>query len=268
MSDLPPPTRLVPVREQTLVRSAEHILPGVARDVAKKFPRFVSKHGLLSATDLVSIGQEALYSAAHSFRDEFSHDFADFARRRVRGAMLDALDDLRYEQRIGRAALIASDNYCAYHRDNTYNVLEHGYPEEATRRLRIFANGLLAATFAAAVEEAARSGGEAEFAERQEYEVALRALKSALGRLAEPDHKLLVLVYCDLHDLKTASLKLGLPYIRVRRRHDAALSQLKAHLVAQGVARAPPTVGSVDLGDVTGFTRPVPENDQQPKPRH
>jgi RNA polymerase sigma factor (sigma-70 family) len=181
--------------------------------------------------------------------------------------MLNALHELVYAERIDRAALLASDTYCAFHRDDTYNVLDHGYPEEATRRFRAFANGLLAATFAAAVEEAKRSGGEAELAERQEYELAIRALHAALARLVERDQKLLLVVYCDLNDLKAASLKLGISYSTVRRRHDKALGKLRDYLVAQGVARAPPLVGSPELGGMMDLGKPVPQNDQGPRPK-
>jgi hypothetical protein len=139
--------------------------------------------------------------------------------------MLDAMDGLLFEQRINRAAARAADNHCAYHNGDDYNVMKHD-ETEARRRYRAFANGVLAATISAALEEARRGLDEAEANERREYEHALLELRVALGRLSTGDQEILALTCRDRMTLKAAAGALGIPYGTARARYARALRLL------------------------------------------
>ena len=129
---------------------------------------------------------------------------------------------------------------------------------EAQRRYRAFTNGLFAATFAAATEQAAQHLDEAEEDVRREYLNALDALRRAMSCFTEPDRRLLALVYRGPPDddpearndrglaLKDASERLGIPYGTARARHARVLKVLHELLLAQGIKRAPrPLVGAL-----------------------
>jgi RNA polymerase sigma factor (sigma-70 family) len=204
----------------------------------------------------MSVGQVALYRAARAFRDDYNSDFASFARHRVRGAMLESLDGLFFEERVKLAAARAEENYCGHHRDKEYNVMKHD-EVEARRRYRAFASGLLAATFTAALEEAVQRLDTAELAQRIEYEQAVAHLRAALAKLTEADRRMFALMYRDLLDLKAASEALGIPYGTARARHARALRLLHDFLVEQGVARAPRPLVVPDAGALFA----APQND-------
>jgi RNA polymerase sigma factor FliA len=245
--------------EHLLVRNAGRVVVRCAHELARKFPRIIREDGLMSLGDLAALGQGALYRAARVFDEKENPEFEAYARYYVRGAMLDAIDDLLFEERVKRAAARAQDNHCAHHNGDDYNVMKHD-EHEARRRYRAFANGVLAATFSAAVEEAQRGLDEAEATERREYEQALFALRAALGRLSQVDQQMLALVCRDLMTLKAAAGALAIPYGTARARHARALKLLHDLLVEQGVTRVPqPLV--VARGGVFGPHLPPPEND-------
>ncbi len=156
----------------------------------------------------------------------------------MRGALLNAIDALLFEERIQWAAARAEDNYLAYHVGDDYNVMKHD-TAEAQRRFRAFANGQIEAAFVAALEEAERSLDLAELAERREYEHAIATLREALARFTEADQKLLTLAYSDLMNLKEAARALGMPYGTARAHHTRALKLLHTFLVDAGITRAP-----------------------------
>ncbi len=216
-----------------------------AKQLAKKFPRIVNDHGLMTIDDLCGIGQTALYRAARAYNKNENPEFAAFARYYVRGAMLNALDALLFEERVQWAAHRAEDNYLGYHAGDDYNVMKHD-DAEARRRYRAFANGEVAA-----LEEAQRHLDLAELDERREYEHAITALRAALTRLSEADQKLLALAYSELINLKEAAKALGIPYGTARAHHTRALKILHLLLVDAGITRVPqplvvPDVAALD----------------------
>ncbi|MFT3770155.1 MAG: sigma-70 family RNA polymerase sigma factor [Minicystis sp.] len=214
------------------MREGLHVVDRAAKRVAARFRRFVDPN------DLLAVGTIELYKAARDFRPEYNHAFADYAFRRVRCAMIKAVGEELYQERVRRAVDIATDQFWAYLTDREYDASKHD-DEEARRRFRAIANGMLAAAFMAGVEEAQRSTPESESAERQEYEAAIHALRAALQKLSDADHRLLVLLYRDLKDLKEASATLDIPYSTIKRRHAAALERLREQLRAQGIVEAP-----------------------------
>ena len=107
----------------------------------------------MELSDLTALGHVALYRAAHHHDVNINPEFRTYAFFYVRGAMLNAVDDLLFEERIKRAAAMTMDRFCAFHNGDDYDVMKHD-AAEARRRYRAFANGVLAATFAAATEEA------------------------------------------------------------------------------------------------------------------
>ena len=140
--------------EQTRVRYALHVVERAASQIARRFP------GRARARELYAIGTFALYRAARDFRDELSHDFADYAYRRVRWAMLDELRALSKHERRARAAWKGGDLFLATYRDDDFNIFKHDTDEEVSRRLQSCVDDLLAATFAAMVEESQRIDAE------------------------------------------------------------------------------------------------------------
>jgi RNA polymerase sigma factor (sigma-70 family) len=244
--------------EQLLVRNAGQVVVRCAHQLARKFPRLIREDGLMSVGDLVAVGQDALYRAARVFDEKENPEFEAFARYSVRGAMLDAIDDLLFEERVKRAAAKAEDNHCAHHNGDDYNVMKHD-ENEARRRYRAFANGVLAASFSAALAEAQRGHDEAELSERREYEQALVALQAALGRLSQVDREMLTLMCRDLMTLKAAANALGVPYGTARARYARALKLLHDFLVEQGFTRAPQPL--VVTGSVFEARAPEPQND-------
>lgn len=255
----PAPPPMPTVREHLLVRQAGHLLEPIARRLAKRYSRFVHESGLMTVEDLISIGQEGLFEAARAYDPRQRQEFAPLARTIARFRMLDALHDLLFHERLDRAAAKAEDNYAAFYADNDYDVMKHD-EEEAKRRYRAFARHLLAATFAASLEEAKRSLDALEGDLRGELAHAVKILNAAVGHLAAPDRDLLALVYRDHVLLKDAAARLGIPYGTVRARHARVLKVLHELLMAEGIRFAPRPLVAPDAGDVFG-TGATPEND-------
>jgi RNA polymerase sigma factor (sigma-70 family) len=238
MSAAPAPPGGAPsVREQTRVKYALHVVERAASQLARRFP------GRIKARELYAIGTFALYRAAREFRDEHSHDFADYAYRRVRCAMLDELRLETKQERRRRAAYKGADLFLATYRDDEFNVFLHDDDAEVGRRLQECADDLLAATFAAMVEEAQRADAEDPVDASEEHRRAHEALAGALRVLTEEQREILALVYREQKTLDEAAAALGLTYITTRRRHAGALAALREELRRLGVDRAPPTVG-------------------------
>lgn len=250
--------------ERVLVGEAGDVVVRRAMRIARKFPRVVHKNGLMTMGDLVGIGHQALYRAARAYREGVNPNFPAFALYYVHGAMLDALDDLVFEERVKRAAAKAKDNHCAYQGGDDYDVMKHD-GDEARRRYRAFANGVLAATFAAAIEEAEKRLDLAELLERRDYERALVTMRAALARLEEKDRQLLALLYKDLMTLVDAGEALGIPYGTVRAHHSRALKVMHDLLADQGIARAPRPLMVPHIGDLLEARAPPPQNDTDPR---
>lgn len=249
--------------ERMLVREAGDVVVRRAKRVARKFPRVVHDNGLLTLGDLVGIGHQALYRAARAYREGVNPSFPAFAAFYLHGAMIDALDDLLFEERVKQAAAKATDNHCAYQSGDDYNVMKHD-GDEARRRYRAFANGVLAATFAAGLEEAEKRLDIAELIERRDYERALVTMRAALARLAAKDRQLLALLYKDLMTLVDAGAALGIPYGTVRGHHARALKVLHQLLADEGIARAPQPLVVPHTGDLLEVSAPPPQNDTDP----
>ena len=222
-------------REQTLVKYGLFVVERAASKLARRFP------GRVRARELYAVGTFALYRAARDFRDEHNHDFADYAYRRVRGAMLDELRLVSRQERRLRAAVKGGDLFLSTYRDDEYDMLVHD-DEDAARRLQEGVDSLLAATFAAMVEETQRIDDEDPLEAEEEYRRAQEALAIALRAVTDEQRAVLALVYRDQSTLDEAARVLGLTYITIRRRHADALERLRAELGKLGVDRAPPIV--------------------------
>jgi RNA polymerase sigma factor (sigma-70 family) len=245
--------------EHALVREAWNVVEPCAARVAKKFRRFVRADGMMTLEDLVSIGWEALVHAARAYEEKYNREFACFGRHIVRFRMLDAVGNLIFHGRLNRAASMAQDNFCAHQDGDDYNVMKHD-GQEARRRYRAFASGLFAATFMAAMEEAAQCLDEAESDDRREFEQALEILRGALACFDEKDRQVLALVYRDLVLLKDVSEQLGVPYSTVRARHTRVLKVLHELLAEKGITHTPRPLVVPDAGDLFPGA-PRPQND-------
>jgi RNA polymerase sigma factor (sigma-70 family) len=235
--------------EHALVREAWDVVEPCAARVAKKFRRFVRADGMMTPEDLVSIGWEALVQAARAYDEKYNREFVCFGRHIVRFRMLDAVGDLIFHGRLNRAASMAEDNYCAHQGGDDYNVMKHD-GQEAKRRYRAFANGLFAATFMAAMEEAVQCLDESEGDDRREFEQSLEILRATLACFDEKDRQILALVYRDLVLLKDVSEQLGVPYSTVRARHTRVLKVLHELLTERGITHAPRPLVVPDAGDL------------------
>lgn len=237
MSAVPtPPDSQPSALERTRVKHALHVVEREATKLELRFP------GRADARALYAVGTFALYRAARRFRDELSRDFVDYARRCVRGAMLDSLRLEKKEERRKRAAVKGADLYLATYRDDELNIFLHDEDTEVGRRFQECADDLLAATFAAMAEEMRRSDEEDPVADEEESRRALTALASAMDALTVEQREILTLVYRRQKTLDDAAQALELTYITTRRRHAEALARLREELEKLGVDRAPPIV--------------------------
>jgi RNA polymerase sigma factor (sigma-70 family) len=244
-SAAPPPSP----REQQLVREALHVVDACAAEIARRWPRFVQR-----PEELRSVGTFALYHAARRFRDDMNHSFADYARRRVRGAMLDALRlDARHD-RVERAAMMAADRFAAEHVLEGFDALTHD-ENDARDKLGDFASQLFGAMFAAGVDEVLRGGAEENVALRAEYAHAIASLSRALRAIDEREAQIVVAVYSRGKTLEEASHDFGIAYSTARARHARALARLHTFLTHLGVTRAPP------IADLPGAGSALPAND-------
>jgi RNA polymerase sigma factor (sigma-70 family) len=247
------------IREHTLVRHALHVVKRAAKRVARLFRRFVEPE------ELLAVGTIELCAAARQFDAAYSHNFADYAYRRVRCAMVKSVAQDMFQERVGRAVEIATDQFWAYLTDREFDVLKHD-EDEARRRLRAIANGMLGAAFMSGVEEAQRITPGEEVPEQEEYALAMSALRGALTKVATRDHPILAALYRDLMSTAEAVEALGIPLSSFKRRHAAALAQLHKALVEQGVPQAPRPRVVLDPGCVLGLPQKKPGNDGEPPP--
>jgi RNA polymerase sigma factor (sigma-70 family) len=230
---------------QTLVKYALPVVARAADDTTRRYP------GRGKPQELYAVGTFALYRIAGEFRGEMSHDFADLAYRRVRDGMRDALKLERKQDRRRRAAEKGGDLFLAFLRDDEYNVLWHD-DADAARRLDDAADALLAATFAAVIEQEVALQAEDPAAEEEEYRGAIEALGTAVQALPEEQAQTLKLVYRDGKTVAEVGRALGLSYRTVQRRHADALMTLRDELGKLGVNRAPPSLDLNDAGEGLG----------------
>lgn len=219
--------------EQQRVREALHVVHECARQIAPRWSRFVA-----DPRELIAIGTFALYRAAHAYHAEVKNEFEHFARGRVRSAMLDHLRAEAFHDRLQRAVENAADRHLSEYHDDELNVLIH-HEEHAEARISPFLKRVLAATFAAGIDEAIRYDGEDAVAVREEYARAIDALREALRRLERDEIDVILLVYSKRMTLDEASRELGIGYNTARRRHVRALDRLHKFLDVLGVERAP-----------------------------
>lgn len=229
-------------RQQQLVREALHVVERCAKDLAARWSRFIQR-----PEELHAIGTLELYRVAHDFRDEMNPDFIDLARRRVYGAMLDTLRIENRHDRLRRALELANDRHLAEYDDTELNVLVH-HEEEAEKRTEPFLQRVLAAVFAAGIDEVLKHKGEDAAAVREEYASAIASLRKVLPKLPRDEAQVILLVYSSGKTIDVASTILGITYISARRRHERGLDRLHVLLMAFGVTRAPPSMDVPGVG--------------------
>jgi RNA polymerase sigma factor (sigma-70 family) len=237
---------------QERVREAIHVVQEEARRVQRRWSRFVGR-----PEELYALGTMALYRAAALYEPEKNPEFVDYARRRVRGAMLDSLRIEGMQERIKRAAEAAADRFLAEFAETEFTPLRHAEPE-ARERSTAFARAVLAATFAGGVDEVMRGQGEEGAALRNEYATAIRALQLSLRRLERGDVQVILLVYSGGKTLEEAAEILAIGYNTARRWHARALARLHQEMEIRGVTGAPPPM---DLQEVPAANDPgAPES--------
>lgn len=234
---------------QLLVRTGMLVVERAAKHVARRFRRFVDP------SDLRAVGTIEMLKAVQQFDPSFGVPFADYAFFRVRCAMIKAVGAELYQERIRRAVEMASDQYWAYVENHEFDATKHD-ENEARRRFRAIANGMLATTFLAGVEEAQKPTPESEAAEQEEYAIAIGALRAGLSELSDEDHRVLVTIYRETKSMQDVSKDLAIPYGTLKRRHGASIVRLRDRLRSEGVSRAPEARTVAGAGSVVDFRRP------------
>jgi RNA polymerase sigma factor (sigma-70 family) len=243
-------------RQHALIREALPQVERAAKHVARK------AKGLVKIDDLIGVGKIELLRSAREFRDDHAHTFAVYAYNRICGKMMRDVEATAYQERIKRAMRVRHAYDRAFLRTD-FDPRKHD-DREARRKYRTIANGLLAATFAAAVEEAQKIASEQEAGEREEYETAINALRQAMSKLSAEQLDLLLLIFRDLKTLNETGAALQLTFPQVRYQLGKALERLREELIALGVRRAPRPIVAPDMGP--GFGEGGPANDGAPSP--
>jgi RNA polymerase sigma factor for flagellar operon FliA len=243
-------------RQHALIRDALPQVERAAKHVARK------SKGLVKIEDLIGVGKIELMRSAREYREDHAHTFAVYAYNRICGKMMREVEATAYQERIKRAMRTRHAYDRAFLRTD-FDPRKHD-EHEARRKYRTIANGLLAATFAAGLEEAQKIASEQEVADREEYETAIKALRQAMSKLSSEQLDLLLLIFRDLKTLNETGAALQLTFPQVRYQLGKALERLREELVALGVRRAPRPIVAPDLGP--GFGEDGPANDGDPSP--
>ncbi|MBI4917954.1 MAG: sigma-70 family RNA polymerase sigma factor [Acidobacteria bacterium] len=228
-----------PLSQSRRALVAEHVklVEPMARAVGARYPR-------ATLDDLRSAGLEGLTEAGLSFDPSLGRTFAEYARYRIKGAMLDAV---RAASSHGHRVLVAMQKagyFRASEEPRRGNPLADG---EAEHRARLDeAEGVLfASMFAALAGAVARLPGEAGVLAKKEHGVALAAAREAVATLAEEEQAIVRHYYLADRDttFEEVGRALGLSYKQVKTRHREVLVKLGRRLRRQGVHDAPPLEG-------------------------
>lgn len=234
-------TRTVPADRDRLVMEHVGLVKAMAHRLAQRLPSQVEM------TDLISVGVLGLIDAAGRYRPSMGVPFDAFARRRVQGAMLDALRDLDWAPRSLRR--LRRDL------DSTIARLRHSLRREPTEDEIAEAMSMTPAEYERALEQlrtldlgAVRQldatsedgspllelcidpdqGPEAQL-ERTELN---RHLADALKELPARERQILALYYEEELTMAEIGQVIGVCESRVSQLRSLALSRLRASLRA------------------------------------
>jgi RNA polymerase sigma factor for flagellar operon FliA len=186
--------------------------------------------------DLVSFGREGLLRASRTYDEAHGVPFRRWANLRIRGAMVDGVRKWgalpRRIYRELRAIESADTLQEVYDAEDAANAAPS--PEAADTRLSSYLAGL-ATAIATGQIFASNEGGETPTPEPSPEEAVARAellarAKTAIGRLAEPERKLVELHYFGDQTIDEAAASLGLSKSWGSRLHARAIESLAREL--------------------------------------
>ncbi len=214
------------------------------------------KHDRLD--DFRSIGKLALYEQVTRY-DPARGKFADFARRRVRGAILNTVKAETRAERIEIAMAIAVANRMAdYHDDYKFWELDEA---KAEVHLDKFCETAAVVMFVAGAEQARREAEEDPVEGREEHERAFAVLKELVRALRPEEQELLSLLFVCGFDQHEAAQRLGVHKDTVWARSKRLLVKLQHEMRMQQIREAPCPRNDVPIPQF------LPDDPRRPK-RH
>lgn len=223
------PTALPPLspRQSQIVAELQPLLRPIARQTARMFPG-------RPVDDFVGAGTDAAMGIAIRFDPDRGVPLGVFARKRLRGAMVDfALQErrnsLRSFKRLARTALAADA-------DDDPRSIELDGPEPrviSVHALKGRAAALITATFGQP-----RDNAEDLYISKEAHAIGLAALGRALTALSEEERSLVHAFYRDGLTIDGAVARLNRNRSAVRRLHKHVIEKLAELLRREGVERA------------------------------
>jgi len=210
--------------QQALVESARDLVKAVARSIQARYG-----NALLPKGELRAAGNIGLVEAAQSFDETLGVPFEAFARRRVSGAMLNAIARELPHLRSRVAATEALEDFLEAPHDVGDPLRDTD--EDCRVRLEAYTDGAAASLFAGFSFQVAR-GGEEQIIAREAAALATRALEDAVKTLSERDQTLVRLRYRDGRDFKDIAKEMGMSYTTLRRYHADVMKRLAKRLSA------------------------------------
>jgi RNA polymerase sigma factor (sigma-70 family) len=189
--------------------------------------------------ELSALGFKVLVERARSFGPSHGVRFSTYVYPYIRGAMIDALRQEKRETSVRRSIALEVRRFGATNEEEFDGLFD---PDDKTvTELETYAQRLAAATFAAVTAEVVRSQTEEGRIERGSHAAAVRAVRTAVGKMSEVDRRIYELYYCaePKKTLEEVGKELGVSVITARRYHQAFQDRLRAMLSERGIDEMP-----------------------------
>ena len=249
----PPPASDVPtaaVRPETLAEDHLYLVTHIVRQLSGRYPRHVDRR------ELHSVGFLGLVEAARNYDPDSGVPFTAFARRRIRGALLDAArsrDWMSRGQRQHAHQLATAEDELRgrLRRDPTSSELatELGWEPRHVEQLR----GALHQGETDVIEVGAEPADPAATGRPDaalEHRELLGTMRAALAYLPEPQRSVLHRHYLQNEPLKDIADDLGVTGARVSQLRSEALAAVRAYFQEQyGGTSGPTPAGGVRARD-------------------
>lgn len=214
--------------QREMVAKHRALVERVALDVNRLYP------GLVELDELRSLGHEGLVQAARRYDSSYGVPFPQFAKGRVRGAMLDGI---RGESRQRRDALALDRAVSAHvaHRRVDFDPLHHD-ETDAARGLGEVVDELAMQVVMALAAEAEREAPEETLVARETTTRRQQAIVEIRAELSAEQQRLLELLYDQGATHPAAAAALGISVATLFRKQKALLQRMAALMAAKGLA--------------------------------
>jgi RNA polymerase sigma factor (sigma-70 family) len=189
--------------------------------------------------ELTALGLKVLVERARSYEPSHGVRFSTYVYPYIRGAMIDALRQEQRETSVRRSIALSVRRFGATNEEEFDALFD---PDDKTvSELETYAQRMAAATFAAVTAEVVRSQTEEGRIERGSHAAAVRAVRTAVGKMSEVDQRIYELYYCaePKRSLEEVGKELGVSVITARRYHQAFQDRLRALLSERGIDEMP-----------------------------